>query len=111
MDAELHGPARGNEAQIPLSVIVMTKNEEKNLAKCLRGLQRMSQVFVVDSGSTDRTPEIARDGGAELVHFAWNGKYPKKKQWCLDNLPFAHDWVLYVDADEEVPPELVDEIA
>ncbi len=43
--------------------------------------------------------------------FEWNGRYPKKKQWALDNLPFAHDWILYLDADEELTPPLVDEIA
>jgi glycosyltransferase involved in cell wall biosynthesis len=95
---------------IPVSVVVMTKNEERNLAACLRSLERFDQVFVVDSGSTDATCEIAERLGAEVRQFAWNGRYPKKKQWCLDELSFAHDWVLYVDADERVTPALADEI-
>jgi len=88
----------------------MTKNEEKNIKKCLRSLTSFEEVFVVDSGSTDNTCEIAEGHGATVVPFSWNGKYPKKKQWCLDNLPFSNDWVLYVDADEELYPETAEEI-
>ena len=97
--------------RIPVSVVVMTKNEERNLRACLRSLERFDEVFVVDSGSTDATRAIATASGATVVDFAWDGGYPKKKQWCLDRLPFAHDWVLYVDADERVTPELADEVA
>lgn len=96
---------------IPVSIIVMTKNEERNLAKCLRTLARFDEVFVVDSDSTDKTVAIAEEMGAKVIDFRWNGGYPKKKQWCLENLPFRHDWVLYVDADEEVYAELAEEIA
>jgi glycosyltransferase involved in cell wall biosynthesis len=66
---------------------------------------------VVDSHSTDSTPEIARQMGATVVEFDWNGRYPRKRQWALENLPHAHDYVLYLDADEEVTPDLADEIA
>lgn len=96
--------------RIPVSVIIMTKNEEKNISKCLSSLGSFNEVFVVDSSSTDRTAEIARSLGARVVDFKWNGKYPKKKQWCLENLPFRNDWVLYVDADEELYPETAREI-
>lgn len=88
--------------RIPLSAVVMTKDEEANVAKCLRSLQGIDEVFVVDSGSQDRTCAIAGELGARVVPFRWNGRYPKKKQWCLEELPFQHDWVLYVDADEEL---------
>jgi glycosyltransferase involved in cell wall biosynthesis len=97
-------------SKIPVSVIVITKNEERNIAKCLRTVDAFDEVFVVDSMSTDKTRQIAADMGAHVIEFRWNGKYPKKKQWCLENLPFRHDWVLYVDADEEVYPELAEEI-
>lgn len=93
-----------------VSVIVMTKNEEKNIAKCLKSLACFNEVFVVDSMSTDNTCKIAKDYGAKIVNFEWDGKYPKKKQWCLTNLKLANDWVLYVDADEEVCPELSSEV-
>jgi glycosyltransferase involved in cell wall biosynthesis len=88
----------------------MTKDEEENIGKCLASLVRFDEVFVVDSRSADRTREIARAAGAEVVEFAWNGGYPKKKQWSLENLPLGNDWVLYLDADEELTGALASEI-
>jgi glycosyltransferase involved in cell wall biosynthesis len=96
---------------IPVSVVVMTRNESPNIGPCLKALGRFDQVFVVDSGSGDGTAEIATALGATVVPFQWNGAYPKKKQWCLENLPFRHIWVLYCDADERITPQLADEIA
>ncbi len=100
----------GPPAVVPVSVIVMTKDEEANLAKCLHSVTGFDEVFVVDSGSRDRTCAIAEAMAATVVQFRWNGRYPKKKQWCLEELPFRHDWVLYIDADEEVTPGLTREI-
>jgi glycosyltransferase involved in cell wall biosynthesis len=97
-------------SRVPVSVIVMTRDEEANIAKCLRSVRGFDEVFVVDSGSRDATCAIAAEMGAHVVPFRWNGRYPKKKQWCLDELPFRHDWVLYVDADEEVTPRLTESI-
>ncbi len=97
-------------ASIPVSVIIATKNEESRLARCLAALGDFDQVIVVDSNSTDRTPAIAAEYGAELVPFVWNGHYPKKRQWCLDHLSLRHDWVFFVDADEILSGALVDEI-
>jgi glycosyltransferase involved in cell wall biosynthesis len=91
-------------------VVVPVKNEAENLGRCLPALLWADQVFVVDSQSTDRTPDVARAWGAALVQFQFNGTYPKKKNWALDNLPFRNEWVLIVDADEVVTPELADEI-
>jgi glycosyltransferase involved in cell wall biosynthesis len=88
----------------------MTKNEASNLPKCLASAAAFDEVFVVDSGSTDGTQAIARAAGATVVDFQWNGRYPKKKQWCLENVPFGHDWVLYLDADEELTPAVVAEL-
>ncbi|WP_299451780.1 glycosyltransferase family 2 protein [uncultured Pigmentiphaga sp.] len=96
--------------RIPVSVVVMTKNEARNIVKCLASLRDFSEVFVVDSGSTDETQALAIAHGAHVVPFKWNGKYPKKKQWCLENLPFSNRIVLYVDADEEMTPALAEEI-
>ena len=98
-------------SRVPVSVVVMTKNEEENLPKCLASVVEFDEVFVVDSRSEDRTQEIARAAGVEVVEFVWHGRYPKKKQWCLENLPFRHDFVLYLDADEELTTPLVDEVA
>jgi glycosyltransferase involved in cell wall biosynthesis len=98
-------------SKCPISVIVLTKNEEANIAKCLDSLVECAEVFVVDSGSTDRTCQIAEEYGAKVVQFKWNGIYPKKKQWCLNNLPFTYAWVLFVDADEEMYRKTIEEIA
>ncbi len=96
---------------IPIAVVVMTRNEAVNLPHCLAELSRFAQVFVVDSASTDGTTGIAAAWGATVVPFRWDGRYPRKKQWCLERLPFTQDWVLYVDADERLTPALVDELA
>jgi glycosyltransferase involved in cell wall biosynthesis len=95
----------------PVSVIVPVKNEAENLLRCLPALDWADEVFVVDSQSTDRTEEIAAAAGARVVQFRFNGTYPKKKNWALDHLRFRNEWVLIVDADEVVVPELADEIA
>lgn len=98
-------------SRIAVSVIVTTLNEERNLARCLSALERFDEIIIVDSGSTDNTSQIAASSGARVMPFLWNGRYPKKRQWCLDHLNIKHDWVFFVDADEEVTPELVAEIA
>jgi glycosyltransferase involved in cell wall biosynthesis len=97
--------------KIPVSVLVPAKNEQANLPACLESLTRADEVFVVDSQSSDRTVEIAESYGAKVVQFSFNGRWPKKKNWSLENLPFRHEWVLIVDCDERIPPELWDEIA
>ncbi|WP_188262168.1 glycosyltransferase [Azospirillum tabaci] len=96
---------------IPVSVVVMTRNEAVNLPHCLPALDRFAERFVVDSGSTDGTLAIAEAARARVVPFEWDGRYPKKKQWCLDHLPFHQDWVLFLDADERLSGALVEEIA
>jgi glycosyltransferase involved in cell wall biosynthesis len=94
----------------PVSVIVPVKNEADNLRRCLPALSWADEVFVVDSQSTDETAEVAAEHGASVVQFHFNGTYPKKKNWALDNVPFRNEWVLIVDADEVVLPELAAEI-
>lgn len=96
--------------KIPVSVIIPVKNEQANLAACLDHLTWADEIFVVDSQSTDKTGEIATQYGAKVVQFQWDGQFPKKKNWALSNLPFANDWVLIVDADEHITPELAGEI-
>lgn len=96
--------------KLPITVLVQTKNEENGIAKCLAALHDFSEVIVVDSNSTDRTSEMALAAGATVINFSWNGLYPKKKQWQLDNLETQHDWVLFLDADEFPPEELVSEL-
>lgn len=97
--------------KIPITVIVSVKNEELNLPECLKKLQRFSQLMIVDSCSTDATPKIATEYGAEVHTFEWNGKFPKKRNWALQNVEIKNDWVLFLDADEFVTEEFVDEVA
>ncbi|MDN4472021.1 glycosyltransferase family 2 protein [Demequina zhanjiangensis] len=96
----------GSESKVPVSVLVQTKNEELAIAVCLDGLHAFDEVIVVDSLSDDRTVEIARGKGVRVVDFHWNGEYPKKKQWQLENVQTKHDWVLFIDADEVPSAEL-----
>ncbi|MFM6061838.1 MAG: glycosyltransferase family 2 protein [Microcystis panniformis] len=97
--------------KIPVSVLIPAKNEESNLPACLESVARADEVFVVDSQSSDRSIEISTNYGANVVQFYFNGRWPKKKNWSLDNLPFRNQWVLIVDCDERITPELWDEIA
>ena len=97
--------------KIPVSVLIPAKNEESNLPACLESVARADEVFVVDSQSIDRSIEISTNYGANVVQFYFNGRWPKKKNWSLDNLPFRNEWVLIVDCDERITPELWDEIA
>lgn len=97
-------------SKVPVSVLIPAKNEEANLPACLNSLQRADEIFIVDSQSSDKSIEIAKDYGVNLVQFYFNGRWPKKKNWSLDNLPFRNEWVLIVDCDERIPDELWDEI-
>ena len=95
---------------VPVDVMIMTQNEEANLPFAIESVCAWAaNVFVVDSGSTDRTVEIAREKGARVVPHAWEG-FARQKNWALANLPFTSPWVLILDADEAITPALADEI-
>jgi len=95
---------------LPVSVIVPVRNEAHNLSRCLESLRGVGEVYVVDSASSDGTAEIARSFGAKVVQFHYAGGWPKKRQWAMDTLPLAYDWVFLVDADEALTPELAAEM-
>lgn len=93
-----------------VSVLIPTFNEELNLPGCLASVCAWAEdVWVVDSYSEDRTVEIAREAGAHLVQHRFQG-YAQQKNWALENLAFRSEWLLILDADERVSPELVKEI-
>lgn len=96
---------------IPVSVVVVTKNAAATLGVCLTALESFDDVWVVDSDSLDNTKDIAKAYGAKVQEYVWNGQYPKKRQWVLEQVPLKYPYVFFVDADEIVPPELVAEIA
>ncbi len=99
-----------SEEKIPVSVLIPAKNEEKNLPECLKSLARADEIFVVVSDWEDKTVAIAQEHGAKVERFDFNGSWPKKKNWSLDNVDFTHDWVLIVDCDERITDALWDEI-
>jgi glycosyltransferase involved in cell wall biosynthesis len=92
-------------------VVVLTFNEERNLPACLSSLKGLPcDVFVVDSGSTDRTVDLARAAGATVVQHPFE-HYSAQRNWAQRNLPFRGEWILHLDADERLTPPLVQEIA
>ena len=97
--------------RLPVTVVIPVKNEERNLARCLDRLKRFAKIVVIDSGSTDRTREIAQEHGCEFVSFRWDGHFPKKRNWFLINHPPTTPWVFFLDADEYLTDEFVDELA
>lgn len=99
-----------NDCLLPISVIVPVRNEAHNIRKCLESLRGMGEVFIVDSQSSDETAGIAKSFGAQVIQFHYEGGWPKKRQWALDTLPLSFEWVLLLDADESLTPELVNEI-
>lgn len=97
--------------KVPVSILIPIKNEAHNLPRCLESVAWADEVFVVDSQSTDGSPRIAEEFGAQVVQFRFNGTWPKKKNWALENLPFRNEWVFILDADEVLPPEAAQEFA
>jgi glycosyltransferase involved in cell wall biosynthesis len=94
-----------------ISVVILTYNEEANLPTCLNSLATWGpEVFVVDSGSTDRTQEIARQAGARVFENPFE-THSQQWVWALKHLPIQTSWVLGLDADQSMTPELAKEIA
>lgn len=91
-----------------ISAALIACNEEEKIGRALKSLQKIAdEIIVVDSGSTDRTPKICIEHGARLVRKEWQG-YRGQKQLAVDLS--GHEWVLSLDADEEISTELEDEI-
>jgi glycosyltransferase involved in cell wall biosynthesis len=108
-ETDVSGSVRGVPA-LPISVIIPARNEAHNLPRCLASLKGFGEVYLIDSGSTDETVRIAESYGANVVQFHYRGGWPKKRQWAMDTLPLSYDWILLLDADEVLTPELCEEI-
>jgi len=94
-----------------ISVLILTFNEHMHIERCIRSAQQFAQkVFVVDSGSSDGTAELARSLGAHVVQHAWENHHARQVNWALDNLPIETAWVFRMDADEFVTAELAREL-
>ncbi|HSH95414.1 MAG TPA: glycosyltransferase family 2 protein [Roseimicrobium sp.] len=96
--------------RVPVSVLIPIRNEANNLERCLKSVAWADEVIVVDSQSTDGSLEMAAACGAKTVQFHFNGTWPKKKNWALENLAFRNDWVFILDADEVLPESAQEEI-
>ena len=93
-------------AKCPIAILIAVRNEENNIAEAIESVRFAKEVFVVDSHSEDQTRAIAEGLGAKVYDFHYDGTWPKKRNWGLQNLPITCQWVLILDADERVTPEL-----
>lgn len=106
--------ADGNESTapagiVPLSVVILAKNEERNIARCVQAVAEFADVVVVDDGSTDRTVELARQHGARVVEHRFES-FAAQRNWAMQFAGLRYQWVLHLDADEVVTPDLVGEL-
>jgi glycosyltransferase involved in cell wall biosynthesis len=99
-------------ARIPVSVIVLTHNEEENIASCLDSLSGFDEIVVVDSGSTDRTLDVLREQfpGVRVLHNRFSD-FGEQRNWALDNSGVRNEWILFMDADERSTGPFADAIA
>ncbi len=97
---------------VAVSILVPVKNEQRNIVECLRRCQWATELVVVDSQSTDTTIELSQAMGAEVYQFSYDRRtgWPKKKNWALEKVPWKNEWVMILDADEYMTPELAQEI-
>jgi acetyltransferase-like isoleucine patch superfamily enzyme len=106
-----HGqPAQAGAPRPPVSVVILTLNEEVNIRACLESCAWSDDVHVLDSGSQDRTAEIAQEMGVP-VHVHPFESFGKQRNWAIDHIPLKHDWVFHLDADERFTPELAEELS
>lgn len=98
-------------SKIDMTAIILTKNEEANIERCINSVKGwVERIVVVDSGSTDRTVELAENLGAEIYRHEPFVDYAKQFNWAIDNVGIKTNWVFRFDADECVTPELKEEI-
>lgn len=92
--------------KLPISVFIITKNEETHIQKTLESVKSMDEVILVDSGSTDKTLTIAQSfSNVKIFHHEWQG-YAKQKQYAMSLC--SNEWVLNLDGDEELTPSIID---
>lgn len=96
---------------LDLSVIILTKDESRHIARCIENVKPVAKrILVIDSFSSDGTQEIARNLGSEVIEHKWPGNQADQFNWALDNVPVDTDWILRLDADEYLQPELIEEL-
>ena len=92
-----------------VSILILTLNEEMNLAECLQTVKWSDDIVVLDSFSTDRTVKIAEEMGARVVQRRFDN-WSAHQNWALEHISFKHPWVFYLDADERMTEDLKDEL-
>jgi glycosyltransferase involved in cell wall biosynthesis len=95
---------------IPISVIIPTKNNYNILKISLPILSSFNEVIIVDTFTNDGTKELVEDFNFTYINFKWNGLYPKKRNWILENIKLKNDWVLFLDSDEFINENFINEI-
>ena len=97
---------------LDITIVIPVKNEAAHLPNCLEAIGKdfAKKIIVVDSSSTDATPEIAAQYGAGLINFTWNGHFPKKRNWYLRNYKPETTWVMFLDADEYLTDDFKNEL-
>src|SRR5712691_1498822 len=100
-----------SDTHLPISVVVLTYNEERNIEACLESIYRWAgEIFVVDSGSTDQTMELAKRFTANLAYHRFEN-YSHQRNWAQANLPLRYEWVFHIDAGERATPELAESLS
>ena len=93
-----------------LAVVILTHNEEKHLSRAIKSVRDIaSTIHVIDSGSNDRTLDIAVAFGVDILHHKWKN-YADQFQWALDNIQTNADWILRLDADEVIEHDLAERL-
>jgi glycosyltransferase involved in cell wall biosynthesis len=97
---------------LDLTIAIPIKNEQINLINCLDsiGVDFAKRIVLLDSGSTDGTLRIAHDRGLDVLHFNWDGRFPKKRNWFLKRHTPQTKWILFLDADEYLTPQFKEEL-
>ena len=93
-----------------VTVIIPTKNDFNNLKNCISKLNNFNQVIIVDSNTDLLTKNLVESYGYQYMYFNWNGNYPKKRNWALDNIEIHNEWVLFLDSDEFINEEFIVEM-
>ena len=101
-----------NNATLDLTIAIPIKNEAKLLQGCIDAIGKdfANKIVIIDSGSTDESLAIAKANNIEVIQFNWNGQFPKKRNWFLQNYTPQTTWVLFLDADEYLTDEFKNEI-
>lgn len=112
MNAEDCIDTRTAASRAPITAVILTKNEELRLGCALKSLRFCERVVVLDSGSTDHTQAVAKGAGTEFVVHVPEPPFriSEQRNWALDHLGIATPWVLFLDADEEIPTPLAQEL-